>query len=99
MAERLTISLPDGTLTPLRELAGGERSVGKFIAELTQWLYPQAQLLREKKLSAYVLYDFDTVDARIEALSQRVADSARQAADSARRVADLERLVARLPAG
>ena len=92
MAERLTISLPDGTLTPLRELAGGERSVGKFIAELTQWLYPQAQLLREKKLSAYVLYDFDTVDARIEALS-------RQVTDSARRVADLERLVARLPAG
>ena len=92
MAERLTISLPDGTLAPLRELAGGERSVGKFIAELTQWLYPQAQLLREKKLGAYVLYDFDTVDARIEALS-------RQVTDSARRVADLERLVARLPAG
>ena len=92
MAERLTISLPDGTLAPLRELAGGERSVGKFIAELTQWLYPQAQLLREKKLGAYVLYDFDTVDARIEALS-------RQVTDSARRVADLERQVARLPAG
>ena len=85
MAERLTISLPDGTLAPLRELAGGERSVGKFIAEVTQWLYPQAQLLREKKLGAYVLYDFDTVDARLTAI--------------ARQVDALEQRMARLPAG
>ena len=85
MAERLTISLPDGTLAPLRELAGGERSVGKFIAEVVQWLHPQAQLLREKKLASYVLYDFDSVDARLTALAQQV--------DA------LERRVARLPVG
>ena len=39
MAERLTVSLEDGSLDKLRELAGGERKVGAFLSDVAAWLW------------------------------------------------------------
>lgn len=38
MSERLTVSLEDGTLVKLRELAGGERKIGAYLSRLVTWL-------------------------------------------------------------
>lgn len=63
--ERLTTGLDDGSIEKLRELAGGERRVGRFLSQVVTWLWHQKEQLEKTPLSDYVLVRRD-VWRRIE---------------------------------
>lgn len=46
MSERLTVSLEDGSVERLRQLAGGQRKVGTFLSGAIQFLFAHAQLIK-----------------------------------------------------
>ena len=45
MAERLTVSLEDGTLEKLRQMAGGQRKVGAFLSDAVALLWDSREAL------------------------------------------------------
>lgn len=46
MSERLTVSLEDGSVERLRQLAGGQRKVGTFLSGAIQFLFGHAELIK-----------------------------------------------------
>jgi len=44
--QRLTLSVEDGTVERLRELAGGERKVGEYVSDVAARLHDSPELLQ-----------------------------------------------------
>ena len=53
MAERLTVSLEDGTTENLRTMAGGERKVGVYLSNVVAWLWSYRDTLSGAPLTDF----------------------------------------------
>lgn len=53
MAEKLTVSLEDGDVDKLRELAGGPRKIGTYLHSVVNWLWYHREQLQTQPLQSF----------------------------------------------
>lgn len=94
MAERLTVSLEDGSIERLRLLAGGERKVGAYLSGVVSWLWEYREALQAAPLVAYapVLHEW------IPRIAMSPEEQAQALEDTERLRADNKAISARLDA-
>jgi formate dehydrogenase maturation protein FdhE len=74
MAERLTVSLEDGSVERLRALAGGERKVGAYLSQVTAWLWANRDELQDTPLEDIRFIadaDYNELKNRVETVIER----------------------------